>query len=858
MELLERETFLGALEEYAAAAATGTGRLVLLSGEAGIGKTSLVEAFEEAHPELAWLRGACDASFTPRPLGPVLEIAEAAGGDLVPLARDGGERSALFAAFVAHLARPSSSTVVVVEDIHWADEATLDWLSYVARRVGRTKALVVATYRQDEAALDPQLTAVIGRLAAHGATRRMQLPPLSATATGVLAAERGLDAERLFGLCGGNPFYVREVLEDPEREVPASVAEVVRARVGRHSAAAQRMLAAAAVVGRPAPARLLAAVAGVPAAVVDECVASGTLAVDDQRYAFTHELTRLAVEQDLPSYRAVELHEAALTVLTRERADHAELAHHAERAGDAARSYEEARAAAAAAVRFHSHREATVQLERALRAADRLGLDDGTRAGLLDELTVLHGTTDHWEDAAATNAVAVGIRRRLGDRQALGTSLRHRVLCLWRLCRSADARAAVSELLQLTEQAPGTAERAWALALQAYAGAEDGDCEDRARAADEAVRLGELLGLGELVAHAMQDRGLLCELAGADGLADIERALRVARGTGSVGQAARAFTNLYLRAVIRLEMDAFEWVWAEGMRWCEEHEMRTWASCLTATRTMTLVRRGRLDEASRLATLLLRHGTSPVNRAHLDVARLRILVRRGAADAHEEILRGRVLAASSGDLCWQLPVETALCELAWLRGDPDLVDEACLDLHARSAGTEPRLRAELGVGLARMGLLPPPSQAPPSPYDEELAGDHRAAAEAWRARGCPYEAALALAASGAGVLLEEALEAFTGLGTEPAAARTRQALRELGVRTGRGPRRSTRSHPAGLTSREAEVLALLAEGLTNAAIADRLVLSTRTVDHHVSAVLTKLGVTSRSDAARTAARLGTT
>jgi DNA-binding CsgD family transcriptional regulator len=230
-------------------------------------------------------------------------------------------------------------------------------------------------------------------------------------------------------------------------------------------------------------------------------------------------------------------------------------------------------------------------------------------------------------------------------------------------------------------------------------------------------------------------------------------------------------------------------------------------------------------------------------------------VRRGTPGIREELATAREQARSSGDPEWLLPVLTAVCELAWLTDDDSDVDDALRQAYGDTADSHPWQRAELAVALKRLGQDVSPPSGAPSPYAEELAGDHRAAAQAWRDRGCPYEAAAALASSGDPAAIEEALSVFERLGTEPAAEKARRLLRGTGARAARGPRRTTKQHPAGLTTREAEVLDQLVCGLTNAEIAERLVLSTRTVDHHVSAVLAKLGVTNRADAVRRAAEL---
>src|SRR3954447_12985518 len=228
MELLEREPFLDELDGYAKDAASGTGRLVLVDGEAGIGKTSLVDAFRAAHPEMRWLWAAWDGGFTPRPLGPLYDMAASAGGRLRVLVSSETERNEMFAGILEEL-REAGPTGVVIEDLHWADEATLDWLSHLSRRVVGLPVLVVVTSRDDEPGDDGLLADVMGRIATHGSTRRIRLPRLTTHALKELAGPS--HAEELHALTGGNPFYVGEVLAMGATEVPPSVADVVRARV---------------------------------------------------------------------------------------------------------------------------------------------------------------------------------------------------------------------------------------------------------------------------------------------------------------------------------------------------------------------------------------------------------------------------------------------------------------------------------------------------------------------------------------------------------------------------------------------------------------------------------------------------
>jgi DNA-binding CsgD family transcriptional regulator len=233
----------------------------------------------------------------------------------------------------------------------------------------------------------------------------------------------------------------------------------------------------------------------------------------------------------------------------------------------------------------------------------------------------------------------------------------------------------------------------------------------------------------------------------------------------------------------------------------------------------------------------------------------RLLARRGdprAADVTAEAWR----VAQRGDVLLALaPAGMARIEWAWLSGDLGLAAEQVgllLDRTASSGGARPR--GALLRYLSRAGRPAEPFAGCPDEWAAGLSGDWQAAAAAWERIGDPYEQALELASSGEVAPTLQALETLNRLGAVPAARLVRQRLRELGVDSvPRGPQQATRANPSGLTSRQLDVLVLLVEGLTNAEIAKRLVLSTRTVDHHVSAILTKLGVATRQEAARIAA-----
>jgi DNA-binding CsgD family transcriptional regulator len=367
--------------------------------------------------------------------------------------------------------------------------------------------------------------------------------------------------------------------------------------------------------------------------------------------------------------------------------------------------------------------------------------------------------------------------------------------------------------------------------------------------AREGLRQAEAAGCTKAVAYSLNSIGMLQIAAGRDGFADIERSLELALEHDLDDEAGRGYGNLYQAAVDRCRFAEYAQCFTDGMAFCHEHDTATFSVCLRGSHATALLRTGRLAETTALVEETLHETISPVNRLHLliSLAAARLLQGDPGADAVME--QAWHLAASTGERGWLLRLASLAAEAAWLAGRPDALDERVIDVAGSHADDEDTwLRAELVVWLDRLGVPGPRPARPPAPYALELNGDHEAAARWWHEAGCPFEEAVALTRGSGRGHLAAALELVTSIGAEQAAARVRRMMRDAGERAvPRGARPATRANPHGLTPREGEVLALLREGLSNAAIARRLYISERTVHHHVSAVLAKLGISSRTD-----------
>jgi DNA-binding CsgD family transcriptional regulator/tetratricopeptide (TPR) repeat protein len=859
MRVLEREAQLEALRAALERARRGQGTTVLVSGEAGIGKTWLLLAFAaEVGVGARVFHGTCEDLSTPRSLGPFRDIARDARGAVEGV---GADRDAFIDVLLEEMRSARRPAVVIVEDAHWADNASLDIVRYLARRVERLPAMLIVSYRDEELTEGHPLRRIIGTLAGPSVLR-LELEGLSDAAVAELAAEAGFEPEPVVATVGGNPFYLTEVLAAPGSAVPPSVRHAVLARLESLPSPCRQAIEQLAVIPSEVETSLVTALLPDPA-VLEPAERRGMLVVSEGRVGFRHELARRVVELSLPPIRRVDYHRRALAALVAAGAEPSRLVHHAIAAGDGLAVARHATAAAAEAARAEGHREAA--------AFARLALEHGTGdAGRLGRLEVarLHGLAasalhalNRFGEAAEHADRAVEIWLASGSAPLeLGEALLISARMSTLVADPAAPRGKALHALEVLE--PLGPSRPLALCYSTL-GAQDAvqaRFEAAASWSERALDLALTVGATDVAAHALCYRGVAQGSLGREaGFNELRRSVEIAERIDHgdyLSVAAHNLAVLLIRSGRPIEAEPWLTI---GERAAREHGLDHALFRIEAQQCHVAMLRGAWDEAERGLRRLLEQGDDP--RANLvnPLAFLgRILARRGDPEAAPLVERAWSLAAATAEDQKMAIAAGARIELAWLAGDQAAVRAIGAELlEVATRARHALLRGEVLRYLRRAGQAVEPFPGCPPPLAAGIADDWEKAAALWDEAGSPYEQALELTESPDLEVVGRGLRILDDLGGVATASLVRRRLRRRGVRgVPRGPRASTRANPGRLTDRQLDVLALLAEGATNAEIAERLYVSRRTVDNHVAALFARLGVGSRRDAVAAAVALG--
>lgn len=851
--LLERQTQLEQLDGLMAEAASGRGHVAALVGEAGAGKSALVEAFVAGTANGARiLRGACEDLSIPDPLGPLYDLAREAQWAM-PQAIDArqGRRLPLFSDALDVFEARTQPTLLVIEDLHWADDATLDFVRFLGRRIANTHILLLLTARTDRSEGQMRVRRALGEIPA-ASIARIDVPLLSEAAVLSLADAAGRDGDPIYRATAGNAFFVTELLSaESETALPASVRDAVVARAERLSAGARAMLDAVSVFPRRADAWALTGLCGVASAgQIAECVSHGLLDDLGDAYAFRHEIARRAIETMLATSQRREFNQRALSALLENGGvATARLVHHAVEAHDLEAVRQFAPIAAREASRVGAHRDAAGYYEVALRLADTLPM--GERAGLYEQYAFECHLIARIDEAIKAQEQARVLQQALGNTLKEGDSLRWLSRFAYLLGDRQAADLFGAQAVALLETVPAGAELAMAYSNLSQLAMLAERLDETLSLGARAIELAEQLDRPDVVCHALNNVGAAEQwLDLVSSRLHLGRSLEIALAENFQEHAARAFTNCACGGMNQLSYAEAQSFLDRGIDYCVENDLATWRDYMRGVRAQLLLRWGRWDEAAAEALDVLGNdqATALVRYPAL-VALVKLRLRHG--DPSVEPLLGEMMRflERGAELQRLLPYAAVVAEQAWL-GEADKDEALRLISLAETLSPTRAVFAELASWrqLLAPDVDPGDTTGMAAPYRMLLHGDWRGAASVWADLDAPYERALALA-QGDEAAQRMALDIFEGLGARPVASHVRDIMRRNGVsHIARGPRRTTRANSAGLTQRQMEVLQLIERGFSNKRIAEHLTISPKTVDHHVSAVLGKLDAGSRGQA----------
>jgi ATP/maltotriose-dependent transcriptional regulator MalT len=681
---------------------------------------------------------------------------------------------------------------------------------------------------------------------------RIPVPRLSENAVQLLAQRAGRRPEDLYTATGGNPFFVSEVIAAEAEGIPTSVRDAVLTRVARLSPAAKSIVELVSLMPGTADIWLLEEILHPDPDALDECIERGILHSKADALAFRHELARQSVEDSLPVGKSRDLHAKILAILLhseRNPVPLARLVHHAVRAGDEQATLQSAPAAAWHASNLGAHREAASLYKTSLSIARHLSIE--AQAELFEDLSFENYLIDNLDEALRAREQAILIWERLERYERAGDCNRWLSRLYWSLGNRKEAERYADRAIEILLKRPPGSELAMAFSNKSQLHMLAWEEEPALKWGNRAIELAEKLGTVEIFVHALTNVGSAESLQDPEGgHGKIEHALKIAREKEMHDHVGRCYANLASNCVRSRQ-------YAQGQRWLEEgleyttaRDLDFYSVYLLGWQAQMYFDTGRWQEAEEQALEAIRLSQRLSTTSLPSLFALGYLkVRQGDSGAGELFERARSLVLSTGELQRIGPLAAARAEAAWWQGDRVRAEaEVSPAYELALSRNDPWIFGQLAYWMWRIGKMDIPMERLAPPYALMIQGEWQQAAREWERIGCPFEQALALA-EGDEPAQVRALTIFEQLGARPAVDRLRKQLRAQGITN--LPRISSPSKPEdlnALTPREVEVLRLVAEGLSNPAIAERLTISVGTVKAHTASIYSKLGTNNRVQA----------
>ncbi len=851
MELLERESYFKDLEDTFNKLPDSGGSVVLVYGEAGIGKTTLIESFVHRVEDIAnILWGTCDALFTPRPLGPLYDIASQLKNGFLNLLNSQPSRPVIFSKFLENLQANEKPNIVILEDVHWADESTLDLIKFLGRRANLINSLLIITYRDDEINRDHPLRLVLGDLPAKNLSK-YKLQALSEKTVNGLGQTYGI--QNLFKITGGNPFLISELLSNRDEKIPSTIQDSILTKISRLSNKARELVELVCIIPTRAEKWLIDEILPADSELLEESLNSGILLLEDEAISFKHELSRMAIEEALSESKRQFLNEKLLQILIKqERIEDylARIIHHAVSAHNKEVIIKYATDAAKQASKLGAHKLAANHYQNALRFID--GLPFQKQLELYEGRAYECYLTSQVEEGIKAAKIIIDILKKHPDPKREGENYRRMSRMFWYDCQDIKGEEYLDKAIQIFETIPPGKQLAMAYSNKSQVYMIRGNKELAVKWGEKAIKLARSVNDLDAEVHALNNIGsakmVADDQAGEDYL---KRSLELSLQNDFFEHAARAYTNLgscYLGQRNLTEADKY---FATGLEYCNGKDLFTYGLCVVGHYAYTKLCLGKWEEAIELSNVILKRDDLAVANSVIPLCILGLIrARRNDPGFKELIDKSYSLSLEIGEMEKIVIVIASKAEVFWFQNKlKDIVDEIeSIYLKNKESNNIWNIGV-LAYWLWKAGSLNKIPDKIAKPYMLQIKGDWKSAAKLWEKLNCSYEQAMALS-EGDVEAMKSAIEIFDRMSASAASHFIKQKMRGQGIKSiPKGPRKTTRENPKGLTSREMEVLNLIGKGLSNAEIGNRLYISPKTVDHHISTILSKLSVHSRYEAA---------
>lgn len=856
MHLIERENMMVMLQQHLKKVSDEEGHCILISGEAGIGKTALMKEFckqQKLSGNVFW--GSCDDLFTPRPLGPLYDVL----WQITKKSRSNGlsekSRTELFIDFFQEIDALEGVVIVVFEDIHWADNGTLDFIQYAVRRIEQLSCLFILTFRENEMNLKPSLRNMLGQLPPDSYSK-FELLPLSKPAVIEMATSKGFNGEEVFGISGGNPFYVNEILASYSPGIPEKIKNSILAVFYQQKTGVKNAWEIWSIIPDGLEVELVPKLKS--STDLENCFALDIIRVKDAKVVFKHEIYRRTIEETLNPIRKIELNKKMLELfldIFEGNGQIERILHFAKHASERQLVVKYATLVARKAASAGSHQEAAKLWCTAIEyyeGNNTLPLTD-LYERYIDEC-FLDGQI---QEAIAYTQNVLEIRTKSAASDQM-------VACLCLLCRlwwiegnSIRTGDFAKQALEYAgTQGVSTSATAMAYGTFADVGARAGTQAECLLWAERAFQMTKDTDNEEVLCRVMMVKGnvQIAQYASAEQAIEVlKQSLDKALSTSNFQLTGYAFLNLAGNAIRIKNYELAESTLVAGIRYCETQGLSFWNACLLSWKARLSLETGNWPEARSISDYLLKNESHPsIIKATALAVLGRILIRQ-KEDGIGLLQEAKRIAMDGLDLHAIFFSINALLEYEWLNDSQVIDTDDIMQVSAliQSSGTYEE-QVEFSFWMMKASRKFQLADQDNSDIHAKL----DCATVFNRQATYPYEQALILF-NGSEDDKRNAVSIAQKLMATAVCEKMQQEMRSLGIKNiPRGIRSSTRANAALLTEREMEILTLLKGELQNKEIASQLFISAKTVDHHISNILVKLDTNSRHKAVAEAMRMG--